>query len=210
MDEFPSNSNRQKASPPEKKIEKLISGDAVRKKPSRTRRIREMFLSGEDPTDIRERLIYDIIVPGAKNILLDAITQGSELTLLGSTLSSRRSGGRRPGHVSEWVQTPYGTVSRGSSPRPGPSRDVANRTRANHTFDDIVIPTRAEAEIVLDGLFDLLSKYEVASVADFYGMVDISSMHTDQKWGWTELRGSTIERVREGYVLNLPKPQPLK
>jgi len=52
--------------------------------------------------------------------------------------------------------------------------------------------------------------YENVSVADLYELTGVQSAHTDQKWGWVDLRGSNVERTRQGgYVIALPEPVPL-
>ena len=68
---------------------------------------------------------------------------------------------------------------------------------------------RAEAEEVIDRLFELVSIYESATVADLYELVGLSSTHTDHKWGWTDLMGAGVSRIRGGYLLDLPDPEPL-
>jgi hypothetical protein len=30
---------------------------------------------------------------------------------------------------------------------------------------------------------------------------------TAEKWGWSDLSKSSIERVRNGWIINLPKPE---
>jgi hypothetical protein len=72
-----------------------------------------------------------------------------------------------------------------------------------------VLTSRAEAEDVIDRLFDLVGKYDTASVADLYELVGFDSAHTDYKWGWTDLRGAGVAKVREGYLLDLPDPTPI-
>jgi hypothetical protein len=45
---------------------------------------------------------------------------------------------------------------------------------------------------------------------DLYQMVGLDADHTDHKWGWTSLTGTSPRRVREGYILSgLPRPKPL-
>lgn len=85
---------------------------------------------------------------------------------------------------------------------------MSRRGRSQHEFDDIVLATRVEAEEVLDRLFDLISRYQTASVADFYEMVGESKNQIDERWGWTDLRSASIVKLRgEGYLINLPKPE---
>ena len=72
-------------------------------------------------------------------------------------------------------------------------------------FCDIVLDNRGEAEEILSQLVDLTIDYGAASVSDLYYMVGIASNHTDQKWGWKDLSSAYVARVRDGYMLKLPK-----
>ena len=84
---------------------------------------------------------------------------------------------------------------------------MSHRARATHDFGEIIIPTRPEADAVLEGLFAILEEYDVVSVSDLYEMTGVTSHFTDRKWGWTDLRGSDIHRIREGWLLDLPRPE---
>jgi hypothetical protein len=81
--------------------------------------------------------------------------------------------------------------------------------RRNHDFDEIVLATRAEANEVIDRLFDLISKYEQATVSDLYDLVGLEAKFTDEKWGWRDMRGVQAVRVGGGYLLDLPRPEQL-
>jgi hypothetical protein len=48
--------------------------------------------------------------------------------------------------------------------------------------------------------------YGQASISDLYELVGITANFTDNKWGWTDLRSSSVSRARDGYLLNLPRP----
>jgi len=86
---------------------------------------------------------------------------------------------------------------------------MTNRARKHHDFDEIVLATRAEATEVIDRLFDLVSKYEQASVSDLYDLVGLEATYADEKWGWRDVRGAGAVRVGGGYLLDLPKPEQL-
>lgn len=78
-----------------------------------------------------------------------------------------------------------------------------------HDFSDIILASRADAEEVLDRLRDLVSQYDVATVNDLYDLVGLTGEFTDDKWGWTDLRTASVRVVRGGYLLNLPRTQPI-
>ena len=46
-------------------------------------------------------------------------------------------------------------------------------------------------------------------MADFYELAGIESEWTDEKYGWGELSEARVERVRNGYIVALPKPEPI-
>ena len=58
-------------------------------------------------------------------------------------------------------------------------------------------------------MIDVIEQYNVVSVLDLYDMVDMSAPHTANKYGWTNLRNADVVRVRDGYVIKLPKPFPI-
>lgn len=198
--EFPPNSETSKRGTSDKNITPVTSG-ATRRRKSLRKQFSETFVAGDMKTAIRY-VLFDVLLPAAKDMIVEAGSQGIEKLIFGD---SRRRGSRMPpsgptGHVS------YNRYSMGGS---GPQRAISRQARARHNFDEIVLDQRAEAEEVIDRLFDLVSRYESASVADLYELVGLASNHTDHKWGWTDLMGAGVSRIRGGYLLDLPEPEPL-
>lgn len=58
-------------------------------------------------------------------------------------------------------------------------------------------------------MYDLLNDYDTVSIADLNSLLGRSSSFTDQKWGWTNLKGSRIYKNlgsrNRGYILELPR-----
>ena len=210
MDEFPSNSKRPRKDErdevpqKDKKLVRVVNGDVVRRKKSLSKRFREMVI-GDDDTSVGEYLLLEVIIPNIKDLIADVATMGIERKLYGEVRSAARRNGHRPGggglgHVR------YDRVSGRRDERPQLSRNA----RAKHDFDEIVIPTRPEAVEVLDSMYDKLDKYEQVTVGDLYDLVGEDSSFTDERYGWTDLRGSGIRRVRDGYLLDLPRTEVLE
>lgn len=87
---------------------------------------------------------------------------------------------------------------------------LSRESRARGSFEELVIPTRAQADEVIDRMYEILSRYEVVTLADLYEMTGIQGSHTDNKWGWTQLRGVRVRPLRAGgYLLDLPEPEAL-
>ena len=74
---------------------------------------------------------------------------------------------------------------------------------------DIIIENRGDAEEVLVRMDELIATYGLVSVADFYDLVGVSGNYTDNKYGWTDIRGATTVRVGDGYMIKLPRVKPL-
>jgi len=207
--EFPSNSKSRNPGPvePEKNVEKVIEGTAIRRKKSLGKRFAEVFVIG-DIKGVTQYVLLEVLLPAAKDAVADVASSFVERSLFGDT----RAGHRRPGMSHS---RPSGTPGYVSYNRFGPgSREEARpnlsrRARATHNFDELLIPTRAEAEMVLSSLYDLIGKYEQATVMDLYDLVGETGQYTDNKWGWEDLRGSGVTRSGGGYLLDLPKPVPL-
>lgn len=149
----------------------------------------------------RERTIADIIVPGIKTLIFDALTDTLDLVLFGgsgevSRSSRKRSNGRREGRTS--YDRYYDEKERRGRSR-GSYRDLPNDP------DDIILDTRREAQSVLEELDYMIHKYGQASIADFYDIVGVTSEFTDNKYGWTSIRDAGIRPVREGFLIVLPR-----
>ena len=199
MEDFPPNSARANVPPDDEKpkVERVVEGEVSRRKKPLSKRFQDTFVTG-DARNAFHFVVFSVLIPAAKDAVADAGSQWIERLIFGDT---RRRGNRAP------VSGPTGYVTYNRVPmsdRP-PTPAISRRARARHDFDEIVLQSRAEAEEVIERLFDLLSRYD----SDLYELTGIASTHTDQKWGWTELRGSGVTRVRNGYLLNLPEPESL-
>lgn len=212
MEDFPPNSDRSKRQPPsspgpqeKKDIKRVTSEEPKRRKKPLGTRFKETFIA-EDMHGIKDFVIFEILIPQLKYALSDAISGGVRRML--------NVEAPRPRYQPNAPQSgPTGYVSYNrysmSNRDPEPPRQLSRRGRSTHDFDEIILSSRVEADEVIDRLYDLVSKYDSASVADLYELTGVMSNHQDQRWGWTDLRGAGVLRVRNGYLLNLPEAQPL-
>lgn len=211
--EFPPNSQASKKGVKNvKNLSPVVSGTATRRRKSLRKQFRETFVAGDARTAVHY-VLFDVLLPSAKDTLVDAVASGFERWVFGE---GRRRGSTRPqsgptGYVNyNRMMGPYSSDYSGSpvmSRLSGHQRALSRRARARHDFDEIVLTERHEAEEVIDRLFDLVSQYESASVAELYELVGLGSNHTDTKWGWTDLTGAGITRIRGGFLLDLPEPE---
>lgn len=199
--EFPSNSHKakEKKEEPVKKVNKVISGSVVQKKKPLFKRMCESFL-GDDINSVSSYIIHDVIIPATKNTISDMVSGGIEMLLFGESKGTRTRRDKGKSYVS------YSNYYNKSDSRRDDKKDTRSRNnRASHNFDDIVLESRGEAEEVLSHLVDLVDDYGTASVADLYDLVGITGNFTDNKYGWTNLREARVSRVRDGYLIELPR-----
>ena len=184
MDDYPSNSHKSR----EKKIEKVVTGEVVKRKKSGIRKFADALIS-DGIDNIRDYIIHEIVMPKVKEM----ISEGVEKLLYGD--SSRR--------YSSTDNRPYGSYY-------DKDRKAKTVTYRDSTFrsDEFIFRTRGDAEMVLRDLKENLSCYQMVSLADFYSLTigDEYATTTDNNYGWTDLKNAKIRQVRGGYILDLPKP----
>lgn len=211
--EFPGNSKtpqHHSPDPKKPKIESVVTHEVTTRKKPLGKRLKEALIGG-DSKSVFHYVLTDVLLPQAKDMLNEAASQGFEKLIFGETRPGRRMG-PRPGSPTNY--TSYNRyAARGNNPIGRVGRDervapVSPQPRS-HTVDDILFASRIEAETVLDRMYDLLREYDNVSLSDLYSLVGMSSNYVDGNWGWLDLTGSGIQRVRDGYILNLPKPGPL-
>jgi len=208
--DYPSNSNNRKKETEIRKetVEKIVTGEVVRRKTPLSRKVRDIFIGG-DAQSVWGYVAYDILIPAVKDTLSDAVSMGIERMLFGDSRSP--SSRRRPG-----TQTNYGYTNYSNYSKPGGSRyqkeeprQLSRRAKSAHNFDEIILETRMEAETVVERLDDLCDRYGQATVSDLYELVGVTGDFTDEKYGWTDMRSAGVSRVRNGYLLDLPRPEVL-
>ena len=216
MDQFPGNSNRSRATPTEtveteKNISPVVSGEVVRRKQPISKRIKDAFIGG-DGQSVKDHILLGVVIPAIKNMVVDAAQDGVERLVMGEDYRPSRRMGRGYGGGPSGNFN-YAGISKGPIAEPrGRANDhaLSRHARMMHNFDEVVLPERVDAEMVLTQMFDLLDRFEVVTVADFYALVGQTSSFTDRKYGWTDLRGTRPARVRGGgWVLDLPPTESL-
>lgn len=203
MENLPPNSKTAKAGGNQpKKIEKVASANAKRRKKSVGSRFKETFVQG-DAKSAAGAVASNVIVPMIRDLMYEAGQTMMQKMIFGETRSQRHA---PPSGM--FGRVDYSGVS--NPTRASQAAAPSKPARARHSFDELVLDNRQGAEEVIDRMMDILSQWEVVSVADLYALVGFETNHTDFKWGWTDLSGAGVDRTRNGgYLLNLPQPKVL-
>lgn len=193
MAEYQANSHKSKeeTTTVEKRVKKVVSGN-VRTKKNEGRRLMNLFVS-EDAGNVKSHLFMDVLVPNIKDTLYRLITDGFSMLLFGDTAGTKKK--NSAGKVS--YRSYY-------DDRPNTSRE-REHTRSRFEQDDLVFDTRGEAVAVQEGMSEVIERYGTVTIADMYDLADLTAPHTANRYGWTSMRNSEIIRVRDGFVLRMPK-----
>lgn len=179
----------------EKRAEKIVKG-AVKTKKNEMRKLTDIFIS-EDAANVKSYILMDVLVPSIKKAIYDIVVNSLDMSLFGGRGNGRRSTADKVSYRD------YGASSR---------RDdrSSSRTSSGYSYDDIILETRGEAEAVLSRMDEIMEEYEIVRVADLYDLVGITGEYTDNKYGWTNIRNASVERVRDGYKIKMPRALPIR
>lgn len=184
--------------PPEKKLEKVVTGKVEIKKKSALAKIRDTFIA-EDADKVGNYILLDVLVPSIKKAIVDIIKSSADM-IFGVKGSSSNSGTKYT-----YGGTPYVSYS-SANKKPEP----INVSRSQYEVGDIIFENRSDAEEVLDKLGELISVYGQASVADLCELVNAPYEYVANKYGWKNIHDAVPIRVPNGYSLRLPRSMPLE
>ena len=200
MEEYKPNSNRSKteqANNEDRKIEKVVTGPVTTRKKSGFDKFKSEIIS-DDAKNIKSYVIGEVLIPAIKKAISDVVTNGIDILLYGES----RKGGNRSTADRISYRSYYNGYSSGTV-------DRSRTTYSSYSFDDIVLSTRGEAQDVLMRMDELMDRYGLVRVADLYDLVGITGNYTDNKYGWTNIRNAEIIRVRDGYIIKMPRAVPI-
>lgn len=200
MSEYQSNSHKSKAQQPaekteERKVQKVVTNKA-KTRSNEGRKLMNIFIS-EDAANVKTYVFMDVLVPAIKNAIYDIVTNSLDMSLFGG--SKNRKSNSSVGRVS---YKSYYDDKRGRN-------DSEPRVRTRFDYEDVVLSTRAEVEAMRDQMDEVIDRYGFVTVADMYDMADLTAPYTAGKYGWTNIRNAEAVRVRDGYILKLPKAMPI-
>ena len=203
MDEFKSNSHKSRngeiENVSEKRLEPVISGSAITQKKSGFGKLAESMIA-EDVTNVGSFILTDVLIPAFKKTIVDIVTNGIDMLLYGKTGISKSSSSLSR---ITYSGSSYYNYSKPSEPQRAASSSVFD-------YDNIVFDNRGDAEAVLTAMEDILDQFGVVSVGDLYDLADVPTPnYTVNKYGWSNIRSAQVIRVRDGYLLKLPKASPI-
>lgn len=184
-------------------IQPVVKGRVSTRKKGLGEKFSETFLSSDLET-VKSSVVFDILIPAAKDTISD-MTKG----LIDGLLYGDRRGSRTyRDRGSSRVYRSYDSYYDDDRPRKRRRDDDEPpfRLSSKPQVENLIFDTRGDAEEVLSNMIDLIEEYGVGSVKDLYSYAGKKTDYTKEKYGWYDLSSASVERVREGYLLKLPKP----
>lgn len=179
------------------KLEPVVSN-----KPKVKTNYKNLIFEPQDEETIRSFVFKDVIAPEIKNLIWSLGTGILNLFLYNSKSSSPKTGAKSNGPMVN-----YGGIYKNSPQTPKPNLSGTDI----FTFDKITFSSRHDAEVVLDNMYDILSRYQLVRVSQYLELTGVSTENYQAtKFGWTSLDGAEIARDFGGdFYIKLPKAYPL-
>ena len=165
----------------------------VKKKDSWFEKAAKWFIS-EDVDDIKSYLIFDLIIPGIKDVTFDLV----EMMLFGEKSSRKKRGSSKVSYSGYYDRKERRSRSK--------SRNRDREDKDTYIdYKDIIVEDRGDAEDIVDRIQDLIDRNGKASIADLLDLVNLPSNFADVDWGWTNPRSISYRRVRDGYKIDVDR-----
>lgn len=187
--------------PPKKDIKPVVSGAKKVQRPASKRFFDYLF--AESPKDLARKVGRDVIVPRVKAGFEQAFNEFLSGMLWGNGMN-RPPSNIVPGAVIRGGGINYQGISSQPSSMTQARQAITNQSSGN--YQDLILPSQEYAEVLLANLIDLLNQYRVVAVADLYELAGQSPAISDNSYGWTSLDTARISKVRDGFLLELPRP----
>ena len=201
------------------KLDKIVSGTVtVKKSPLYKRAISAIIV--EDVRTVGPGVVRDVLIPALRDLAFDMVNGFASRTFgiqiqrpsTQSMIRHTSASGVFNRAVSQPVNYSFTNSNRPTMNTPDGKGGYTSTATKNETFvlDDFVFEDRGQAQAALEGLENLIEEYQQAPVSSLYDMLGLTSDHVQQRWGWRSTVGAEVIRSSSGgYILRLPKAQPL-
>lgn len=182
---------------------KPVTTSATIKKRTLGERFRDVFLN-MDAKGTASFIVTGVMIPAARDMAYDALKEAGFRLLYPD---AARAGKPAPGSrgTGPGPKTNYQSASSGRGAGSMPLSQRRSEVR-EQTVPQYIYGNQAEPERILDTLKELIDRREYATVADLRELSGYESTYVDVSWGWVNLVGSQIIKMREGWTLDLPTP----
>ena len=181
-----------------KEVSSVVARTPKTRKKSEVSRFANSIMSG-DSSSVKRFLYEDVLIPSMKKLIDDIVTNGISIILYGEAGRSKKSSS--PG-----TRVPYSGYY--SDRRDNPPRSI--RDGGVLDYEDIIFDNRGDAETVLASMDEILSQYGIVTVLDLFDLSGVTTHnYMAARYGWKNIRDADVIRVRDGYIIRLPRAIPI-
>lgn len=158
----------------------------------------------EDVSTVKRYVTDEVLWPGVKNLILDCLS----MFFFKESYGGGRRRGRRYDDDDDYVSySSYYEGGRRRKKKKKKSRDYDDDDEYTTDYRNIVLKHKEDAQEVVSELRRRIKKYDRASVADLFDLIEISGKYTDNNWGWTDPDAIGIRRVSNGYLIDVEEAE---
>ena len=196
MAEYATNSHKSKELvevPTENKLEPVVSGAATTQKRSGLSKFVGGFIA-EGIENVGSYLLSDVLIPAIKKTVDDVVSNGVHMLLYGKAAESKGVTASKISYNSFYNKYNSEPVRAGSY--------------SAFDYDNILFSNRGDAEAVLEAMDDIIDRYGIVSVGEYYELSDVPvPNYTVNKYGWKNISTAQIKRSNsgDGYFIKLPR-----
>lgn len=195
---------------PESGQKKAVTTGKVKEK-TFWQKVRDSFIA-EEVHDVKSYVVFDIVIPAIKHTFRNLVMNTLDMSLFGKPMGGATKGDQRGGSTYIAYERAYGGSQSG-----GYGGGYEKKPRGNavtvgiRELDRVIFNDKSDAIDVLSYLFDNIEGYGIASVADFLSAANVEITPINHKWGWSDLRGASVEECPDGsgFYIRFPKPRPI-
>ncbi len=163
----------------------VVSAPAVIEEKKGWNKLASSFVSKKDKADIKDYIVFDVIVPTLKKTIQTIVTNGVSMLLFGDTVDRKNSYNDIPvSRVS--YRTYYNEPQRESYLN---NRYSNSRSESITDYNNILLRSRGDWEMIFDEMEATIARHgfvKIADLCDFAGLTSISN-YTDNYYGWRNL-----------------------
>lgn len=201
--DLPGNSNIEKsrqANTTEQHSESKAVTHGRLKTVKRRTRLSDIF-TPEDTSSVASFVFTRLIIPRLQVLAVDTINAVARAIFLGERTSepSRKTPG---GYTS--YQGYYGEK------KPASKLSSSKKTNGSFQFQDVVVDTYGDAQLILDRLDEQLDDQGYVTVSYLYEAAGLPCPFTGNYYGWENISSARIVTDSDGYLIEMPEPHALK
>lgn len=190
----------------EKRVVKQVA-EGSRKKKSFGRKLADAFIQ-DDVQNVKSYIVDDVVIPGIKRAVLDTICNSVSMLLYGES---------RGGYYDDRPRRSHRSYSSMYEPRERRERrtQIVDEPRKLYSdldaTDEIEYKTKGAADDVIDELNQIIDRYGLAKVADFYETSNLSCDHICNNYGWSNIDDAVVRIKPNGkWMILMPKSMPIE